>query len=46
VNHHRNRDRASSSDAANFLFNRTHPTLGLETLAVMYSLPYAMLIWS
>ncbi|KAJ7792414.1 hypothetical protein B0H14DRAFT_2470155 [Mycena olivaceomarginata] len=46
VKHHRNRDRASAADAAKFIFHRTHPTLGLETLAVLYSLPYAMLIWS
>ncbi|KAF7360414.1 hypothetical protein MVEN_00771400 [Mycena venus] len=46
VKHHRNRDRASASDAATFICNRTHPTLGFETLAVLYSLPYAMLIWS
>ncbi|KAJ7359247.1 hypothetical protein DFH08DRAFT_686330, partial [Mycena albidolilacea] len=45
-NHHRDQVRVSISEAANFLFNRTRPTLGLETLAVMYSLPYAMLIWS
>ncbi|KAJ6595617.1 hypothetical protein DFH09DRAFT_1135118 [Mycena vulgaris] len=42
----RDRDRLTASDAAEFIFNRTHPTLGLETLAVLYSLPYAMLIWS
>ncbi|KAJ6488057.1 hypothetical protein C8R45DRAFT_265104 [Mycena sanguinolenta] len=46
VKHHRNRDRDSAADAATFMFNRTHPTLGLETLAVLYALPYAMLIWS
>ncbi|KAJ6595731.1 hypothetical protein DFH09DRAFT_973865 [Mycena vulgaris] len=42
----RNRDRETAVDAARFISNRTHPTLGLETLAVLYSLPYAMLIWS
>ncbi|KAJ7067895.1 hypothetical protein C8F01DRAFT_1116136 [Mycena amicta] len=42
----RNRDRGTAPDAALYMFNRTHPTLGLETLAVLYSLPYAMLIWS
>ncbi|KAF7361113.1 hypothetical protein MSAN_01143000 [Mycena sanguinolenta] len=31
---------------ATFILNPTHPRLGLETLAVMYSLPYKMLIWS
>ncbi|KAF7344557.1 hypothetical protein MSAN_01937600 [Mycena sanguinolenta] len=46
LKNHRNRDRDSAADAATFMFNRTHPRLGLETLAILYSLPYAMLIWS
>ncbi|KAF8190319.1 hypothetical protein K438DRAFT_1831838 [Mycena galopus ATCC 62051] len=46
VKHHRNRARNTAAEAANFIANRTHPTLGLETLAVLYSLPYALLIWS
>ncbi|OBZ67954.1 hypothetical protein A0H81_12486 [Grifola frondosa] len=29
-----------------FLTNRRHPTLGLETLAIIYSLPYALLMWA
>jgi hypothetical protein len=28
-----------------FLASRHHPLLGLETLAILYSLPYALLIW-
>ncbi|KAJ7116037.1 hypothetical protein C8R44DRAFT_880416 [Mycena epipterygia] len=46
VKQNRDRDREMSPDTAQFISNRTHPTLGLETLAVLYSLPYAMLIWS
>jgi hypothetical protein len=46
VKHYRDRDRAPAADAANFIFHRTHPTLGLETLAILHSLPYAMLMWS
>ncbi|KAJ6588820.1 hypothetical protein B0H19DRAFT_220413 [Mycena capillaripes] len=46
VKQNRDRDRVTAPDAAKFIFNRTHPTLGLETLAILYSLPYAMLIWS
>ncbi|KAJ6595706.1 hypothetical protein DFH09DRAFT_145401 [Mycena vulgaris] len=42
----RDRDRETAPDAAKFISNWAHPTLGLETLAVLYSLPYAMLIWS
>ncbi|KAL5522713.1 hypothetical protein ACEPAG_8731 [Sanghuangporus baumii] len=28
-----------------FIESRNHPQLGLETLAILYSLPYALLIW-
>jgi hypothetical protein len=31
---------------AKFISRRKHESLGLETLAILYSLPYAMLIWS
>ncbi|KAJ7927518.1 hypothetical protein B0H13DRAFT_1970716 [Mycena leptocephala] len=46
VKQNRNRDRVTAPDAAKFISGRTHRTLGLETLAILYSLPYAMLIWS
>ncbi|KAJ7461632.1 hypothetical protein FB451DRAFT_1268731 [Mycena latifolia] len=46
VKQNRDRDRVTAPDAAKFMFNWTHPTLGLETLAILYALPYAMLIWS
>ncbi|KAJ7485410.1 hypothetical protein FB451DRAFT_1229644 [Mycena latifolia] len=46
VKQNRDRDRVTAPDAAKFMSNRTHPTLGLETLAILYALPYAMLIWS
>nr|GAT46161.1 predicted protein [Mycena chlorophos] len=42
----RNRDRGTAAEASRYMFDRTHPTLGLETLAILHSLPYAMLIWS
>ncbi|KAJ7664315.1 hypothetical protein B0H17DRAFT_1336738 [Mycena rosella] len=42
----RNRDRMTAEGASRFIFHRTHPTRGLETLAILFSLPYAMLIWS
>ncbi|KAJ6452222.1 hypothetical protein C8R45DRAFT_1113096 [Mycena sanguinolenta] len=35
VSNHRNRDRDSAAAAATFVFNRTHPKFGLETLAVL-----------
>ena len=34
-----------SSPQVSFLNARTHPTRGVETLAILYSLPYALLIW-
>ncbi|KAF7301303.1 hypothetical protein MIND_00695300 [Mycena indigotica] len=42
----RNRDRGTAPDASFYMFNQTHPTLGLEILAILHSLPYALLIWS
>lgn len=29
----------------NYLNSRKHETLGIETLAIIYSLPYALLMW-
>ncbi|KAJ7485400.1 hypothetical protein FB451DRAFT_1363351 [Mycena latifolia] len=46
LKNNRNRERMTAVDAARFIFSWTHPTLGLETLAVLSSLPYAMLVWS
>ncbi|KAF8889708.1 hypothetical protein BD779DRAFT_1520584 [Infundibulicybe gibba] len=45
VRHYRTKAKANSDDAATFLIQR-HPTLGLEALAIMYSLPYALLMWA
>jgi len=36
----------TAQDAANFLASMTHATRGLETLAILYALPYALLMWS
>jgi len=46
ANQTRNQDSASASDAATFIFNRMHSALGFEPLAVLHSLPYALLMWS
>ncbi|EMD35462.1 hypothetical protein CERSUDRAFT_157231 [Gelatoporia subvermispora B] len=43
---HRLKNRDSADEVVKYLTNKTHPTLGLETLAIMYSLPYAMLMWA
>ncbi|KAK7023181.1 hypothetical protein R3P38DRAFT_3537281 [Favolaschia claudopus] len=44
TNYHRGR--ASGAHAAKFILHHTHPTFGHEARAVLYSLPYALLIWS
>lgn len=41
---HRDKD-DSAQNAAKYLNKRTHPRLGLETLSILYSLPYALLLW-
>ncbi|KAI5120087.1 hypothetical protein M0805_001243 [Coniferiporia weirii] len=37
--------RESANDAIAYLEHRTHPQLGLETMAILYSLPFALLMW-
>jgi len=41
-----NRSMATVDDAARFLGKMTHKTRGLEGLAILYALPYALLMWS
>ncbi|OBZ67952.1 hypothetical protein A0H81_12483 [Grifola frondosa] len=45
VRQHRVKPKDTAADAVTFLVTRRHPTLGLETLAIIYSLPYALLMW-
>lgn len=45
VRQYRVRPKETVEEAANFLSSRTHPTRGVETLAILYSLPYALLFW-
>jgi len=42
--HRTKKDGAEDVDA--FLKRRSHPTRGFETLAIMYSLPYSLLMWA
>ncbi|KAI0823006.1 hypothetical protein BC628DRAFT_1326187 [Trametes gibbosa] len=46
VRQHRVKSRDTAHDAWRYLSSRKHPTLGLETLAIIYSLPYALLMWA
>ncbi|KAJ7037863.1 hypothetical protein C8F04DRAFT_1090427 [Mycena alexandri] len=45
VKQYRNREKLRPADASQFMFNY-RSELGLEKLAILYSLPYAMLMWS
>ncbi|CAL1699558.1 unnamed protein product [Somion occarium] len=46
VRQYRVRPRDTVEEAAVFLARRSHPTRGVETLAILYSLPYALLLWA
>ncbi|KAF9485028.1 hypothetical protein BDN70DRAFT_705879 [Pholiota conissans] len=41
----RTKKKDTADDVQEFLKARNHPRLGLETLAILYSLPYALLMW-
>ncbi|KAF7983489.1 hypothetical protein HWV62_21802 [Athelia sp. TMB] len=46
VRQNRSKGREAADKAATFLGNMTHGTRGLEHLAILYALPYALLMWS
>jgi len=46
VRQNETKNRDTAVDAQRFLGDRAHPLFGLELLAVMFSLPYALLMWS
>ncbi|KAF9010167.1 hypothetical protein BDQ17DRAFT_1004423 [Cyathus striatus] len=41
----RTKEKESAQEAWEFLTARAHPQYGLEVLAIVYSLPYALLMW-
>ncbi|KDR80111.1 hypothetical protein GALMADRAFT_136654 [Galerina marginata CBS 339.88] len=45
IRQNRTKSRESADEMQDFMSNRSHPRLGLETLAILYSLPYALLMW-
>ncbi|CAA7270226.1 unnamed protein product [Cyclocybe aegerita] len=45
VRQNRTKSRETADDVQAFLNRRKHPLLGLETLAILYGLPYALLMW-
>ncbi|KAF8842888.1 hypothetical protein BDN67DRAFT_271836 [Paxillus ammoniavirescens] len=46
VGHHRTESRNTAPEAAKFLYRLQHKRHGLETLGIIYSLPYAFLMWA
>jgi len=46
VRQNRRKDQDSAEQASVFLGKMSHPVFGTEVLAVIYSLPYALLMWS
>ncbi|KAF9225844.1 hypothetical protein BS17DRAFT_729968 [Gyrodon lividus] len=46
VGHNRTESRNTAFQAATFLHRLQHKRHGLETLAIIYSLPYAFLVWA
>ncbi|KAH7914526.1 hypothetical protein BJ138DRAFT_1079243 [Hygrophoropsis aurantiaca] len=45
VRQNRTKGRESAEEAALFMTKMTHSMFGTETLAILYSLPYALLMW-
>ncbi|KLO13357.1 hypothetical protein SCHPADRAFT_997460 [Schizopora paradoxa] len=45
VREHRKKASESAQVAADFLRRRSHPNRGLEAMAILYSLPFALLMW-
>ncbi|KAJ3516741.1 hypothetical protein NLJ89_g928 [Agrocybe chaxingu] len=45
IRQNRTKSRETADDVQAFLNRRKHPLLGLETLAILYGLPYALLMW-
>ncbi|KAF8068880.1 hypothetical protein FPV67DRAFT_1448735 [Lyophyllum atratum] len=41
----RSKGRDNATDASTYLHKRSNQAMGIETLAIMYSLPYALLMW-
>jgi len=46
VRHNRTKQKEDPAGAATYLFQNTHRTFGLEPMAIIFSLPWALLMWS
>ncbi|KAF5311120.1 hypothetical protein D9619_007988 [Psilocybe cf. subviscida] len=45
LHHHRTKSRETAAEVHYLLQRKKHPSLGFEPLAIIYGLPYALLIW-
>ncbi|TFY63074.1 hypothetical protein EVJ58_g3457 [Rhodofomes roseus] len=46
IRQHRVKPKETATDVVTYLTSRKHPQLGLEVLALVHSLPYALLMWA
>ncbi|TFY63078.1 hypothetical protein EVJ58_g3460 [Rhodofomes roseus] len=46
IRQYRVKPRKTALDAVTYLQSQEHPRLGMETLAIVYSLPYALCMWA
>ncbi|KAI9438687.1 hypothetical protein H4582DRAFT_190615 [Lactarius indigo] len=46
VRHNRSKQKEDPSGATKYLTDYTHPRFGLEPMAILYSLPWALLMWA
>jgi len=46
IRHNRSKQREDPAGAARYLYQSTHPKFGLEPLAIIFSLPWALLMWA
>ncbi|KAN0131684.1 hypothetical protein V8E53_010526 [Lactarius tabidus] len=44
--HNRSKQKEDPAGAAHYLYHHTHPRFGLEPLAIIFSLPWALLMWA
>ncbi|KAI9458568.1 hypothetical protein BJY52DRAFT_1212082 [Lactarius psammicola] len=46
VRHNRSKQKEDPAGASTYLIQYTHPRFGLEPMAIIYSLPWALLMWA
>jgi len=46
IRHNRSKQKEDPAGAAKYLYQSTHPKFGLEPIAIIFSLPWALLMWA